>query len=232
MTIIARLQTLNEQILATEQAVGRKPGQVSLLAVSKEQPASAIREAYQAGQRAFGENYLQEALQKQQELQDLDIDWHFIGRIQTNKTQAIAQHFNWIQTLDRVKVAERIHEQRPNGSGPMNVCIQVNIDKDPNKAGVEPENIRSFFDQLRHLDNIRVRGLMCIPKQSADPAESRASFAKMRDLAMQCSTEMDTLSMGMSGDWKEAVAEGATMVRLGTALFGPRPQKTAAKETK
>ncbi len=229
MSIVARLKDLNEQIQATEQASGRCPGEVVLLAVSKQQPAVAIREAYQAGQRAFGENYLQEALQKQAELQDLAIEWHYIGRVQSNKTALIAQNFSWVQTLDRLKIAERLNDQRSKSLGPMNVCIQVNINKDPNKAGILPENVRSFFDQIRHMPMLKIRGLMCIPKQAENMGEPCNAFAKMRELAMQCSEEMDTLSMGMSGDWPLAVEEGATMIRLGTAIFGPR---AAAEETR
>ena len=187
----------------------RDPGSISLLAVSKKKPAADIRLAYQLGQRDFGENYLQEAQQKMQQLQDLDICWHFIGAIQSNKTRAIAESFDWAHCIDRAKIARRLSEQRPAGRQPLNICIQVNLDHEDSKAGVDPGQ----------------RGLMTIPAPRATLAEQRQPFAQlaaMLDGLRQLGIDCDTLSMGMTQDLEAAVAEGATLLRIGTAIFGER----------
>ena len=203
---------------------GRDPAAVTLLAVSKTRDAGEIRALAAAGQRDFGENYLQEALEKAPALADLALCWHFIGPIQSNKTRDIAEHFHWVHSVDRLKVARRLSEQRPEGLGPLNVCIQVNIDREESKSGVLPEALAELAHAVDALPGLRLRGLMAIPR--ADAADgNRGAF---RSLAMTLSQlrhtipALDTLSMGMSGDFDVAIEEGATIVRLGTALFGPR----------
>ncbi|XID75452.1 YggS family pyridoxal phosphate-dependent enzyme [Alkanindiges sp. WGS2144] len=201
----------------------RKFEQVQLLAVSKTQPAAILREMYAAGQRAFGENYLQEALAKQNALGDLDIEWHFIGHVQRNKTKAIAAHFDWVHGVDRLIIAERLSVQRPEDFPPLNICIQVNIDGQDSKDGCAPSEVPELVRQISQLANIRLRGLMVIPKP-----DNTAAFTEARNLFEQVKNkhaqpdEWDTLSMGMSGDLEAAIAAGSTMVRVGTALFGAR----------
>lgn len=202
---------------------GRNRSEVTLLAVSKTKPAVAIRAAYDAGQRHFGENYLQEALAKMNELQDLAIAWHFIGPIQSNKTQAIASHFAWVHSVDRLKIAHRLSEQRPAAMPPLNICLQVNIDVEASKAGVMPEDAEAMAAEIAELPRLALRGLMAIP----DPAkDARAAFGRLRLLAEriqeQVNVKLDTLSMGMSADLEDAIVEGATIVRVGTAIFGQR----------
>lgn len=214
-------------------AAGRAPQAATLLAVSKTKPAAMIREAHGLGQRQFGENYLQEALDKQAELADLDdIVWHFIGPLQSNKTRQVAEHFDWVHSVDREKIARRLAEQRPADRSPLNICLQVNISDEASKAGVAPEDLDALAEVILALPGLRLRGLMAIPAPSADPAAQRLPFAKLREAleALQArfpEAELDTLSMGMSDDLEAAVAEGATLVRLGTALFGARPRPTA-----
>ena len=208
---------------------GRDARTAELLAVSKTKPAAMIREAHDLGQRQFGENYLQEALDKQAELADLDdIVWHFIGPLQSNKTRQVAEHFDWVHSIDREKIARRLAEQRPAGRPPLNVCLQVNISEEPSKAGVAPEALEALAEAVLALPGLRLRGLMAIPAPSADPAEQRAPFARLREALERLQARfpeaaLDTLSMGMSDDLEAAVAEGATLVRLGSALFGARP---------
>jgi len=222
---MGRLDAVRARITAAEQLYRRTPGSVTLLAVSKGQSADAIRAAYHAGQAHFGESYLQEALSKQSTLSDLALTWHFIGAIQSNKTRDIARHFAWVHSVDRFKIAERLHQQRPPELPPLNVCIQVNIGEEPQKAGVTPNEIPSILRQLRELSRLRVRGLMTLPPASEDFTLQRSHFQDLRltfeRLHAQDPT-LDTLSMGMSGDWEAAIAEGATLLRIGTALFGPR----------
>lgn len=204
---------------------GRGANDTRLLAVSKTKPATAIREVFDAGQRCFGENYLQEALEKQQQLADLDIEWHYIGPLQSNKTRAIAAHFDWVHSVDRAKIAQRLSEQRPPELAPLNICLQVNVDREDSKSGVFLEDLPALFDAIADLPGIRVRGLMAIPAPSDDPQQQRRSFDKLRaallELQMQ-SPDMDTLSMGMSGDLESAIAAGSTIVRIGTDIFGAR----------
>ncbi len=200
----------------------RDPASVGLLAVSKTQPAAAIRDAFAAGLRDFGENYLQEALDKQAELDDLPLTWHFIGPIQSNKTKAIAEHFDWVHSVDRLKIAQRLSDQRPATLPPLNVCLQVNVSGEASKSGCAPQEVQQLARAITALPRLRLRGLMCIPAPSEDPAEQRAAFARLRQLRDELALDLDTLSMGMSQDLEAAIAEGATWVRIGTALFGAR----------
>lgn len=212
-----------------EAAIKNNPQQRSvptILAVSKTHSSSKIAELYKLGQIEFAENYLQEALLKQQELLELPIVWHFIGPIQSNKTKAIAEHFSWVHSLDRLKVAERLNQARAGQNSALNVCLQVNINREPNKSGCLPEELLPLAQQVLQLPHLQLRGLMAIPKASSDPVEQRENFAKVAALQQQlCQTlgiQLDTLSMGMSGDLEAAVVEGATYLRVGTALFGSR----------
>ncbi|WP_168016326.1 YggS family pyridoxal phosphate-dependent enzyme [Halomonas salinarum] len=211
---------------------GREPQAAELLAVSKTKPAAMIREAHGLGQRQFGENYLQEALDKQAELADLDdIVWHFIGPLQSNKTRQVAEHFDWVHSVDREKIARRLAEQRPDDRPLLNICLQVNISEEASKAGVTLEALEPLVESVLALPGVRLRGLMAIPAPSATAAEQRAPFARLREAldglkARFPEAELDTLSMGMSDDLEAAVAEGATLLRLGTALFGARPRPT------
>ena len=211
---------------ATERAA-RPDGAVTLIAVSKKQPADAIRAAYAAGQRAFGESYVQEALDKQAQLADLtEIDWHFIGRIQANKTRQLAAHFDWIHGLADIAHARRLSEQRPAKRPPLNVCLQVNLSGETRKGGVTPEAVGALLAECRMLPGLRVRGLMTLPAPAEDEAEQRCPFRALRDLRDRLATPdcpLDVLSMGMSDDLEAAILEGATCVRIGTAVFGARP---------
>ena len=209
---------------------GRDPAGVHLLAVSKTQPAEAVEQAWHWGQRRFGENYLQEALEKKQALTHLpDIEWHFIGPIQSNKTRAIAENFDWVHSIDRLKTAQRLSAQRPSTLPALQVCVQVNIDDEATKAGVSLTELPALAKQVAALPNLHLRGLMSIPAPNDDPQHQRATFARLRDalvsLQQQGLTQLDTLSMGMSGDLEAAIASGATMVRVGTDIFGARAPK-------
>ncbi len=201
---------------------GRPLENITLMAVSKTQPATAIRSAFDCGLRHFGENYLQEALEKIHALDDLAITWHFIGPIQSNKTQAIAEHFDWAHSVDRLKVAKRLNDQRPENLPPLQVCVQVNIDNQPSKSGCHPNDAAALCTAIGELPRLQLRGLMAIPA----PNTGIAPFAALAALKTQVNTTlaapMDTLSMGMSADMPQAIEAGATMVRIGTALFGPR----------
>lgn len=197
-----------------------------LLAVSKTKPAAALREAYAAGLRDFGENYLQEALGKQQELADLPLSWHFIGPIQSNKTRAIAEHFAWVHSVDRLKIAQRLSEQRPAELPPLNICIQVNVSGEASKSGCTPADLPDLARAISALPRLQLRGLMAIPEPTEDRAAQEAAFAAVQALNNQLrdnlNLPLDTLSMGMSHDLEAAIAQGATWVRIGTALFGAR----------
>jgi pyridoxal phosphate enzyme (YggS family) len=221
-TIAENISTLAERIRSAAQAVQRDPASIGLLAVSKTKPASDLREAYDAGLRDFGENYLQEALGKQAELSDLPLTWHFIGPIQSNKTRAIAENFAWVHSVDRLKIAQRLSEQRPSGLPPLNICIQVNVSREASKSGCNPEDLPALAQAVSALPNLRLRGLMAIPEPTDDCDEQNASFAAVSTLQAQLGLQLDTLSMGMSHDLEAAVAQGATWVRIGTALFGAR----------
>lgn len=226
MTAIAdNLQAVRRAITQSAQQAGRSADEVHLLAVSKTFPAEAVRAAYRAGQRAFGENYLQEALDKIAALHDLDIEWHFIGPIQSNKTRPIAEHFAWVHGIDRLKVAERLSSQRPAHLPPLNLCLQVNVSGEDSKSGVEPDAAEALALQIAELPHIRLRGLMAIPAPADDPMAQRRPFAQLRTLFERINMhglQLDTLSMGMSHDYPAAIAEGATFVRIGTAIFGAR----------
>jgi pyridoxal phosphate enzyme (YggS family) len=220
-----RLKTVLHRIEQACASAGRQTGEISLLAVSKWHPAARVRLFHSLGVRSFGENQLQEALGKQQELTDLDIEWHFIGTIQSNKTRAIAENFQWVQSVDRQKILRRLAAQRPIQSKPLNICLQVNIDLEPQKGGVAPGEVLRLAELARDLDNIRLRGLMAIPRLTSNVEEQRQSFRKVRSLFEMLKNEgydIDTLSMGMSADLEPAIAEGSTMVRIGTDLFGAR----------
>lgn len=203
----------------------RNAANVTLLAVSKTKPAPLLRAAYDAGQRDFGENYLQESLDKQKELSDLAIIWHFIGPIQSNKTRAIAENFQWVHSVDRLKVARRLSEQRPEDMPPLNICLQVNISREESKSGVAPEALPELAKEIAALPNLTLRGLMAIPAPADTLTEQRKPLAELQKAltALQKDyPQLDTLSMGMSGDLEAAIAEGSTMVRIGTAIFGAR----------
>ena len=223
--ILSNLQATREAIAHAAKAAHRNATEVSLLAVSKTFPAEAVREAYLAGQTAFGENYLQEALDKIEALRDLPLEWHFIGPIQSNKTRAIAGSFAWVHSVDRLKIAERLSAQRPLHLPPLNVCLQVNVSGEMSKSGVTPAEVEQLAREVARLPHLKLRGLMSIPAPATGETRQRAPFARMRALLEQLNSQgmaLDTLSMGMSYDFPAAIREGATMVRIGTAIFGTR----------
>lgn len=225
-TIGERLQAMRAHIRAAEQGAGRPTGSARLLAVSKAHSAAAVREAYLAGQRLFGENYLQEALDKQVQLADLDIEWHFIGPIQSNKTQAIANHFSWVHGVDRLKIALRLSQARSEQLSPLNVCLQVNVSEEASKSGALAAEAPEMAADIAQLPRLKLRGLMAIPAPTDDPVLQREQFARVRKLYEQLRSQglaLDTLSIGMSQDFPAAIHEGATIVRIGSAIFGARP---------
>lgn len=227
MTDIAvRLTAVRARIDRAEKAADRTPGSVRLLAVSKWQPAEAVRAAHAAGQCAFGENYVQEGLAKRAALADLPLEWHLIGPLQSNKTREVAEHFDWVQSVDREKIARRLSDQRPDGLPPLQVCLQVNIDGEDSKSGCSPADLPALVRTIMGLPRLQLRGLMCIPRPGN--TDALAALAKTRqDLLASIpgldAATFDTLSMGMSEDLEAAVAAGSTMVRIGTAIFGARP---------
>ena len=216
-------QSVLDQIQQACGRVQRDPASVQLLAVSKTHPSQSLRQMYQAGQRSFGENYLQEALTKIDELQDLEIEWHFIGHVQRNKTKHLAEKFDWVHGVDRLIIAERLSSQRMDSRKPLNICIQVNIDGQDSKDGCQPDEVAELVKQISQLPNIRLRGLMVIPapENSVALADAKTLFEQVKSLHAR-PQDWDTLSMGMSGDLDAAIAAGSTMVRVGTALFGAR----------
>ena len=226
MTTIARnLQDVRARIATACQLAGRNVEEVTLLAVSKTFGAAAVRTAAAAGQRAFGENYVQEGIDKIAQLRDLALEWHCIGPLQSNKTRPVAEHFDWVHTVDRLKIAERLSAQRPEGLGPLNVCIQVNIDGGPTKSGVAPADALALARAVAALPGLKLRGIMTIPEPAPDFEPACAVHARATALFDQLNAEglgLDTLSMGMSADLEAAVAAGSTMVRIGTAIFGVR----------
>ena len=230
MSLISdNLQAVRAELATVALKCGRDPAQVSLLAVSKTFAVDAVLEAARAGQRCFGENYLQEALDKMQEahelMPDVPLEWHFIGPIQSNKTRQIAEHFQWVHSVDREKIATRLSEQRPLELPALNICLQVNISREASKSGVLPELALTLAKVIHILPGLCLRGLMAVPESSTDPVVQRQAFALLRELQEQIQQEgieLDTLSMGMSGDMDAAVAEGSTMVRIGRAIFGER----------
>ena len=226
MTIIgARLQAVHDRIAAAAAAVGRTPQGIGLVAVSKTFSPDLVREAYSAGQRAFGENYLQEAAAKMDALRDLDLEWHFIGPIQSNKTRPVAERFDWAHCVDRLKIAQRLSEARPANLPPLQVCVQVNVSGEASKSGVAPEQAPARAAQIALLPGLRLRGLMTVPEPTPDRELQRARFRALRALKERIAADgipLDTLSMGMTDDLEAAIAEGATLVRVGRAIFGER----------
>lgn len=221
-TIADNIGQVSQRIRAAADAVQRDASSIHLLAVSKTKPAQAVREAFAAGMHDFGENYLQEALAKQAELSDLPLSWHFIGPIQSNKTRAIAENFAWVHSVDRLKIAQRLSEQRPADLPPLNICIQVNVSGEASKSGCTPADLPALATAISTLPHLKLRGLMAIPEPTEDRAAQDAAFAQVRDLQASLNLGLDTLSMGMSHDLESAIAQGATWVRIGTALFGAR----------
>lgn len=221
-----RLKAVQKQITDAAKANNRSPNSIQLLAVSKTQPANAVKMAAQAGQTRFGENYLQDALPKIQALseQGFDLEWHYIGPIQSNKTRLIAENFQWVHSIDRLKVAQRLSEQRPAHLAALKICIQVNIGREPQKSGIEPENLNALAAAIIQLPQLELHGLMAIPPATSTPKQQHAAFAELRTLFenLPLTNTLDTLSMGMSNDLETAIAEGSTMVRIGTAIFGAR----------
>lgn len=224
--IASRIAKVRQQIEQSCAQYQKDPNAVTLLAVSKTKPAEAIREAWQAGQRNFGENYLQESLEKQQVLSDLDdIQWHFIGPIQSNKTKAIAEHFQWVHSVDRLKIAQRLNDQRPEDLPSLNICLQINISAEESKSGITLDELPELADTINQLPRLTLRGLMAIPAPAEGFEAQRKPFAALNQALQQLQTKyphMDTLSIGMSADMDAAIAEGSTIVRIGTAIFGAR----------
>jgi pyridoxal phosphate enzyme (YggS family) len=229
------LQGVRQRIAAAAAAAARAPESVLLVAVSKTFPAQAVVEAVAEGQLAFGENYAQEGADKIAAAQALlaagrahaggPLEWHFIGPVQSNKTRTIAEHFHWVHSVDRLKVAQRLSASRPPRCGELQVCIQVNVSGEASKSGVQPHDVQALASAILGLPRLRLRGLMCIPRETADVAQQRAQFRALRELREQLvahGAALDTLSMGMSGDLEAAIAEGATIVRVGRAIFGER----------
>lgn len=224
-TIGSNLQAVHGRIAAACKACGRDPGEVSLLAVSKTWPAPCVEAAAAAGQRAFGENYVQEGVAKAEVLAPLGLEWHFIGPLQSNKTRPVAAHFQWVHSVDRLKVAQRLSEQRDAHLPPLNICLQVNVSGEASKSGVAPAAVAELAHAVAKLPRLALRGLMAIPEPTEDLALLARRFATLRQLREDLRATglvLDTLSMGMSHDLEAAIAEGATLVRVGTAIFGPR----------
>ncbi|CAB1367424.1 YggS family pyridoxal phosphate-dependent enzyme [Denitratisoma oestradiolicum] len=227
--IAANLQAVNARIAAACAAASRPPGTVTLLAVSKSWPEASILAAAAAGQGDFGESYLQEALPKLDALADAGLEWHFIGPLQSNKTRPVAEHFDWVHSVERLKIAERLSAQRPATRPPLNVCLQVNVSGEASKSGCAPAEIMPLAHAVATLPGLRLRGLMTIPEPTEDETLLRSRFALLRQLRDELNDSglaLDTLSMGMSDDLETAIAEGATIVRVGTAIFGIRNQES------
>ncbi len=225
--VTENLKLVRDLLAEAAKKAERCPSSVRLLAVSKKHPPAAILEAAAAGQRDFGENLVQEGVSKVTELAPHNLCWHFIGHLQTNKTRAVAEHFDWVHSIDRLKIARRLSDQRPADLPPLNVCLQVNIDGEDSKSGVAAADVRELAGRVADLPNLALRGLMCIPAIRDDFAAQREPFARLRELSESLVADgfkLDTLSMGMSNDFEAAIAEGATIVRIGTAVFGPREQ--------
>jgi pyridoxal phosphate enzyme (YggS family) len=223
--ICQRLDAVLKRIERAQSRYGRDPRSVGLIAVSKTRPAEELRTAFACGQRRFGESYLQEALTKIRALDDLAIEWHFIGRVQGNKTRAIAEHFDWVHSIDNPKHARRLSEQRPDDQPPLNLCLQVKLDSEGSKGGLDVRELPRALEEIRTLPKLRVRGLMTLPAPRTELAAQRMPFRQLRELRDRLASAtlpLDTLSMGMSADMEAAIAEGASLVRIGTAIFGPR----------
>ncbi len=224
-TIESRLDAVRAIIAESTAEYARATGSVQLLAVSKTRSAEEIMEALAAGQRCFGESYLQEAIDKIDLLRDEEIEWHFIGRVQSNKTRQIAEKFDWVHSIDKLKHARRLNDQRPDSMPPLNLCLQINIDNEATKGGVEPDQAAELIQQISTLPRLQLQGVMTLPSPTASVDEQRLPFRRLRELRDRLATKelpLDTLSIGMSDDIPAAIAEGSTMVRVGTAIFGPR----------
>lgn len=224
--VTENLRKINESIASIARGADRDPASVTLVAVSKRQPLERVREAVAAGQRHFGENTLQGALEHMDALGDAGLTWHFIGAVQSNKTRSIAERFDWVHTIEREKIARRLSEQRPPDAPPLDVCIQVNVDDETSKSGCAPDEAGPLADLVAGLPRLRLRGLMCIPAPAEGIAAQRRPFARLRGILEELNARghrLDTLSMGMSADLEAAILEGATLVRVGTDVFGPRP---------
>ena len=225
-TIAERLKLAHERIDQATARSHRPSNSVQLLAVSKTKPVSDIRQAYEAGQRLFGENYIQEGVEKIQAMAEIDdIQWHMVGPIQSNKTRLVAEHFDWVQSVDRLKIARRLNEQRPSHLAPLNVCIQLNLDDEASKSGISADELPALVEQIEGFENLRLRGIMAIPQADVTDAQQNDTLEQLAELFGQYHTKLsnfDTLSVGMSGDLEAAVAHGSTMVRVGTAIFGAR----------
>ncbi len=225
-TIAERLKSAHARIENATANAHRPPNSVKLLAVSKTKPVSDIRQAYDAGQRLFGENYVQEGVEKINELQELsDIEWHLIGPLQSNKTRVVAEHFDWVQSIDRKKIARRLNEQRPEALSPLNVCIQLNLDDEASKSGISEEELPALVESVSSMNNLVLRGLMAIPSANATVEQQQQTLTRLQELFERYHTKLsnfDTLSVGMSGDTEAAIKNGSTMVRIGSAIFGAR----------
>ena len=235
-TVASRLQAVKDRITRAARSVNRQPNEITLLVASKTHPAERVREAWLAGQTIFGENYLQEALAKMPALTDLPIQWHFIGPIQSNKTKRITENFAWVHSVDRVKIADRLAKDRPESLPALQICLQVNVSGEDSKSGVAPEELAHLAAHVVRLPRLKLRGSMAVPELTTATALQRSQFHMLWELFDQLKRdgyELDTLSMGMSEDMDIAIAEGATMVRVGTAIFGPRrypiPEELAAR---
>lgn len=225
-TAQARMEAVMERVRRAEGMYGRTPGSVTVIAVGKRHSVAALRALHDAGQRNFGENYVQEGIGKMEQLAGLELTWHYVGALQSNKSRGVAEHFDWVHTVDRLKVAERLSRQRPGDLAPLQLCIQVNVSGEPQKAGCPPEEVQALTERIAELPRVRLRGLMALPEPAEEFEAQRRPFARLRELLEACTQAgygMDTLSMGMSADLEAAIAEGATHLRVGTALFGPRP---------
>jgi len=223
--VTKNLAIISDLLAVAAIEANREPATVKLLAVSKKQPLNKILDAANAGQRDFGENYVQEGLEKIDQTRDLGLIWHFIGRLQTNKTRMVAENFDWVHTIDSAKTARRLNAQRPGTMGALNICLQINVDNEPAKSGISADELPDLAAICSELPNLNLRGLMCLPAARSDFLQQRIPFATLRELANDLRSggiDTDTLSMGMSGDFRAAVIEGATIVRIGTALFGER----------
>lgn len=219
------LRSVRARIAAAASAAGRPADSVTLIGVTKAHGVDVIRAASELGLRDFGESYPQEALPKMTALESLALSWHFIGQVQSNKTRLLAQHFGWVHGVDRLQIAKRLSEQRAHYAPPLNVCLQVKLAEEPAKAGVDPKNLGALATAVAALPRLRLRGLMCIPPETTDPAEQRRHFRRLREFLAALNVSghsLDTLSMGMSADFESAINQGATHVRIGTAIFGPR----------
>lgn len=227
--IVTNLQAVRARVSRAAQASGRSSEEVRIVAVSKTWAAESVRAAVAAGQHSFGENYVQEGVAKTTTLSDFDLDWHFIGPVQSNKTRLIAENFSWVHSIEREKIARRLSEQRDASLSPLNVCLQVNVSGETSKSGVAPSNLEALAETVAGLPHLKLRGLMCLPEPSPDADLLRRRFALLRELGERltaCGHDVDTLSMGMSDDFELAILEGSTLVRVGSAIFGARPSAT------